>query len=75
MQHQTKYSGHSSHSTHMHRTGGSTSPLRTTPKGKYYSADEVYKMMKTNFEPKIQYLIQELEDRQQIIARLNNQLN
>lgn len=55
----------------------SVSPLRSnTPKtGKYFSAEEVNKMLKGNFEPKLHFLMQELEDRQQIIAKLNNKLN
>ena len=32
-------------------------------------------MLKGNFEPKLHFLMQELEDRQQIIAKLNNKLN
>lgn len=47
-----KYSGS------LHRAAGSTSPMRSTAKGKYYSAEEVYKIMRTSYEPKIQFLMQ-----------------
>jgi predicted phage tail protein len=60
------------HTTHA----TSPSPLRSAPKpSRYFSNEEVHKLIKANFEPKIQYLMQELEDRQQIIAKLNNKLN
>jgi len=46
-----KYSGNYS------RNNLSPSPLRNNPKGRYFSSDEVTKMIKTSFEPKIQYLM------------------
>jgi hypothetical protein len=58
----------------------SVSPLRGTvpsssAKPKYYSAEEVNKIVRNAFEPKLQFLMRELEDRQQTIAKLNNKLN
>lgn len=55
----------------------SLSPLRgsTAAKPKYYSSEEVNKIVRSSFEPKLQFLMGELEDRQQTIARLNNKLN
>lgn len=57
----------------------SVSPLRgstsTASKQKYYSAEEVNKIVRSAFEPKIHFLMKELEERQQTIARLNNKLN
>jgi hypothetical protein len=51
------------------------SPLRSTSKGKYYSAEEVNKIVRSAFEPKIQYLMEELEEKQKVIGKLNNKLN
>ncbi len=58
----------------------SVSPLRgnatsSSNKPKYYSADEVNKIVRSAFEPKLQFLMRELEERQQTIAKLNNKLN
>jgi hypothetical protein len=57
----------------------SVSPLRgtstTASKPKYYSSEEVNKIVRNAFEPKLQFLMQELEERQQTIAKLNNKLN
>lgn len=51
------------------------SPLRSTSKGKYYSAEEVNKIVRSAFEPKIQFLMEELEEKQKVIGKLNNKLN
>ena len=55
----------------------SMSPLRgsSSVKPKYYSAEDVNKIVRNAFEPKIQFLMQEIEERQQVIAKLNNKLN
>ena len=53
----------------------SVSPLRSSNKQRYYSAEEVNRIVRASFQPKIKYLIDELEARQQAIGRLNNQLN
>ncbi len=57
------------------RNALSPSPHRTTPKGRYFSAEEVNRLIKVNFQPKIQFLTQQLQERQKVIAHLNDKLN